>query len=73
MDTGKRWKEAFLLAFISGVLAWISNPVLGEKGMSWAELFELKVAIPGLIAFFTTLYAFLQPSTKEGVRSERSG
>lgn len=71
METGKRWGTAVLTAFIGGLLAWLSNPAVGGEGVSWGALTEPRVVIPGLIAFLSTLYAFLQPSTIEGARSAR--
>lgn len=71
MQTGKRWGTALLTALIGGLLAWLSNPAVGGEGVSWNVLSERRVVIPGLIAFLTTLYAFLQPSTVEGARSEK--
>lgn len=71
MQTGKRWGSALLTALIGGLLAWLSNPAIGGEGVSWSALSEPRVVIPGLIAFLTTLYAFLQPSTVEGMRSAR--
>ncbi len=71
METGKRWGTALLTALIGGLLAWLSNPAVGGEGVSWSALSEPRVVIPGLIAFLTTLYAFLQPSTVEGVRAEK--
>jgi len=73
VNTGKRWHTAIATAAISGLLAWLSNPIVGGDGVSWSTLGEPRVVIPGLIAFLTTLYAFLQPSTHEGAMSERNG
>lgn len=72
MNTGVRWQTAVATAIVSGLLAWLSNPIVGGDGVNWATLTEPRVVIPGIIAFLTTLYAFLQPSTHEGVLSERS-
>lgn len=71
MPTGKRWVTAALTAIVGGLLAWLSNPAVGGEGVSWQALTEPRVVIPGIIAFLTTLYAYLQPSTYEGARSAK--